>query len=155
LSVVHFDQARNFIFADVQRELQLAAADPRSLEELGIIPGGGNFLAALGLLCYTEFGGRLRTGRNRPKNNFNSFFDRLGEEYAEFRKRHDVYDIFRCGLAHEYFVKESCIIAMFAEETQAAIGYDAGTKRYWFVVGRYAADLARAFGALRVELYGS
>lgn len=54
-------------------------------------PGGGNLLAALGLLCYTEFAGKLRFGVKRADGsdvasaNFNQFFDLLGPEYQAFR----------------------------------------------------------------------
>lgn len=58
--------AKGFIFADVEREIQLARVDPAALRALGVRPGGGNFLAALGLLCYTEFGGKLRFNVKRP-----------------------------------------------------------------------------------------
>ena len=62
-----FVQAKAFIFSDVERELQLAKADSAGLQALGVTPGGGNFLAALGLLCYTEFGGKLlREVRGHP-----------------------------------------------------------------------------------------
>jgi hypothetical protein len=85
---------------------------------LGLTSGGGNFLAALGLLCYTEFGGKLRFGGKRADGrdvasaNFNQFFDCLGPAYQTFRAQHNVYDLFRCGLAHEYYVKKNCTIAM-------------------------------------------
>ena len=100
-----FIQAKLFIFTDVEREIQLAKADGKALQALGVTPGGGNFLAALGLLCYTEFGGKLRFGVKRkdgkddPSANFNQFFDLLGPAYKTFREMHKkVYDIFRCGL---------------------------------------------------------
>jgi len=101
----------------VERELQLAKADAAALQALGVTPGGGDFLAALGLLCYTELGGKLRFGVKRADGsdvasaNFNQFFDFLGPAYQTFRAQHNVYDLFRCGLAHEYYVKQSCTIA--------------------------------------------
>jgi hypothetical protein len=73
-----FVQAKLFIFSDVEREIQLAKAQKNSLQALGINPGGRNFLAALGLLCYTEFGGKLRFGTDIASANFNQFFDLLG-----------------------------------------------------------------------------
>jgi hypothetical protein len=113
-----FIQGKHFIFSDIDREIQLAKADGPALQALGVNPGGGNFLAALGLLCYTEFGGKLQfnvtraDGSDVASANFNQFFDLLGTDYQALRKQHKVYDIFRCGLAHEYYVKESCTIQM-------------------------------------------
>ena len=115
-----FVQAKLFIFSDLEREIRLAKADKNALHALGIHPGGGNVLASLGLLCYTEFGGKLRFGVKRADGtdvasaNFNQFFDLLGPAYQAFRAQHNVYDLFRCGLAHEYYVKKRCIIAMLA-----------------------------------------
>lgn len=155
-----FIQAKLFAFTDVERELQLATTKPSALQVLNIHPGGGNFLAALGLLCYTEFAGKLKFDCRRPDGkeiasaNFNNFFDLLGTEYSSFRKNHNVYDIFRCGLAHEYYAKKSCTIAMFNADSTCGVGVDArGT--YYFVVERYARDLRRAFEELQLSLYGS
>lgn len=155
LAIGDFDQAVAYMLTDVRRELQLARSDDANLQAIGVTPGGGNFLAALGLLCYTEFGGRLITGTTRAAHNFNTFFDRLGPECASFRKDHDVYDIFRCGLAHEYYVKKSCTIAMFSNPGAPAIGYDHQSSRYWFIVDSYSRALEDAFKRLRSELYGA
>jgi hypothetical protein len=151
--------AKELIFCDVEREIQLAKADPANLQALGITPGGGNFLVALGLLCYTEFGGKLRfdekrsNGKDWASKNFNEFFDLLGPEYKAFRTQHEVYDLFRCGLAHEYYVKESCTIAMLEKEPGAGLRFDA-TGHYKFVVESYCRDLKKAFDDLQAHLYG-
>jgi hypothetical protein len=159
-----FEQAKRFIFADVEREIQLARAtraNKSALRSLGITPGGGNFLAALGLLCYTEFGGKLkyhrklRNGRDDAPANFNRFFDDLGAEYKAFRAAgHDVYDIFRCGLAHEFYVKDTCNICMISGEEAVGIGIGRDG-RYWFVVEKYYQDLRQAFDALEAYLFPS
>ncbi|MCL4534997.1 MAG: hypothetical protein M1370_07565 [Bacteroidetes bacterium] len=156
-----FIQAKNFIFTDIERELQIARADHDRLLCMGITPGGGNFLAALGLLCYTEFGGKLRFCRKRDdgkdfaSENFNLFFDELGPGYKAFRQHHNVYDIFRCGLAHEYYVKKSCGIAMFGDEDSPGIGIDpSGEYSYLFVVQSYNRDLRNAFDRLEKDLFG-
>lgn len=65
-----FIQAKTFIFADIRREIKLAEvseqqAGRESLIALGIPLGCGNFLAALGLLCYTEFAGKLKYNLRR------------------------------------------------------------------------------------------
>lgn len=155
-----FIQAKLFIFCDVEREIQLAKADGNALQALGVNPGGGNFLAALGLLSYTEFGGKLRfdykrsDGCDHASRNFNEFFDLLGAGYATFRGNHNVYNLFRCGLAHEYYVKKSCTIAMRGDGPDPGIGVSS-CGRYFFVVEAYSRDLKNAFEDLQRHLYGS
>jgi hypothetical protein len=82
---------------------------------------GGNALCALGLLAYTEFMGRflfnisyVRHPLKTDKDKFNAFLSYMDSEYEDlvFIKKKDIYNIFRCGLAHEYFVKRDCTIAM-------------------------------------------
>jgi len=155
-----FVQAKAFIFSDLERELQLAKADRTALQALGVTPGGGNFLAALGLLCYTEFGGKLRFGVKRGDGsdvasaNFNQFFDLLGPDYQAFCVQHNVYDIFRCGLAHEYYVKKSCTIQMLEAIPGPGIRVEA-SGHYRFVVESYFRDLRNAFDTLQVHLFGN
>ncbi len=135
-----FDQAKGFIYADIQREIDMARAGRDA----------GNFLCAVALLCYTEFGGGILRGtfqRGEAGNNFNAFFDAIGPEYATFRQHHDVYSIFRCGLAHEYYVKESCTIAMLFGSEQIGIGITQQGVHY-FVIERYFEDFRRAFDQL-------
>lgn len=60
-----FEQARSFIFTDIRREIALAHASEfpegqSALARLRIPQGAGNFMAALALLSYTEFGGKLK-----------------------------------------------------------------------------------------------
>jgi hypothetical protein len=155
-----FVQAKTFIFSDVERELQLAKADRAGLQALGVTPGGGNFLAALGLLCYTEFGGKLRfsvkrsDGSDVASANFNEFFDLLRPDYQAFRVHHNVYDTFRCGLAHEYYVKKSCTIDMLEGTAGPGIRVDSAG-HYRFVVASYCRDLRKAFDLLQVHLDGN
>jgi len=150
-------QARNFIYVDIQREINLAYASESKykkplIKHLIGHTGGGNFLAALGLLAYTEFAGKLKynckkeNGESWASENFNRFFDELGIEYNNFRNTHDVYNIFRCGLAHEYYVKKSCTIFMIKGEEKCGIGRLDG--RYYFVVERYFEDFKCAFDRL-------
>lgn len=158
-----FQQAKMFMFTDIFREIELGRASAHeagkaALTEAGVRLGGGNFLAALGLLCYTEFGGKLkyhckRNGRDHASENFNLFFDDLGSAYKAFRAEgHNVYDIFRCGLAHEYYVKRSCTIAMLGTDIPAGIRI-LPDGRYEFIVERYCLDLKRAFDELGTEFY--
>lgn len=133
-----------FIFTDIQREIELGRQTI----------GGGNLLAALGLLCYTEFMGGVKRGiigRGEAAKNFNAFFDSLGPAYAEFRKQVDVYDVFRCGIAHEYLVKGDCEIAMLQGNEPCGIGQHQNG-RYYFVVERYFEDFKSSCRGLYTEL---
>ncbi|MBU2522278.1 MAG: hypothetical protein KKD50_08630 [Proteobacteria bacterium] len=158
-----FIQAKQFIYEDVEREIKLAHTSENRdtgimLKTLGI-SGGGNFLAALGLLSYTEFAGKLKynkkrnNGRDWASENFNLFFDDLGDSYKKFRASGvNVYDIFRCGLVHEYYTKKSCTIYMLASTSQPGIGMD-GSGNYYFVVEQYFQDFKSAFEVLERDLY--
>jgi hypothetical protein len=161
-----FAQARQFIFTDIRREIALAKASEtvdgrQALDRAGVLHGAGNFMAALALLSYTEFGGKLKFASKKPNGtdhaseNFNRFFSELGPGYRAFRAAgHNVYDIFRCGLAHEYYVKKGCTISMRTElATAPGIGIQ-GDGRYYFAVEPYCRDLERAFDDLERYLYG-
>jgi hypothetical protein len=132
-----------FVFGDIQREIGLARAGT----------GGGNLLAALGLLCYTEFMGGIATGkvgRGQSKRNFDAFFARLGPEYLALQKQVNVYDVFRCGIAHEYLVKRNCEVSML--KTTETCGIIEGRGRYYFNVEKYFEDFAAACRRLHSEL---
>ena len=111
-----------------------------------------NFLTALGLLCYTEFAGQVRYGRSTSTDNFNLLFDDLGPEYKAFRQScPQVYDIFRCGMAHEYAIKQPSGIAMQAPHLSAGIGR-IPDGRYFFVVENYWQDLWVQLQAIERDL---
>ena len=156
-----FDRARAFIAADIGREIRLARGETSRWRRLvrwalGNPPGGGNFLAALGLLCYTEFAGRAKRDDFSDGNAracFDDFFRDLGPEYSELLKTRSIYRDLRCGLAHEYFVKRSCAIAMLAFQPQCGVQWDG--ERYIFVVEAYWQDFQAAFQKLGQQLYGS
>jgi hypothetical protein len=162
-------QMMQWAFCDIRREIALAKASEMengkdALKQLGIPPGGGNFMAALALLCYTEFGGKLmfnckKKGKkgdyDDAARNFNLFFDRLAPTYKAFTEAgHKVYDVFRCGLAHEYYVKKACTIFMFHPPGAPGIGV-LPDGRYYFAVEPYCDDLAHAFVELEERLFGT
>lgn len=163
-----FVTAKQFIVGDIHREVEWARAwedkaKPQRrahLEAAGMKQSGaGNLLAALGLLCYTEFCGWLKfnhrknDGSPAPTKNFNAFFDYLGADFAAFRAQHNVYDIFRCGMAHEYFVKRDFTIYMLdGGGTTIGLAYDAAAGHYKFVVEVYLRHLAAALDRLENEL---
>ena len=139
-----FQQAREFICADIEREIALARDGS----------GAGNFMCALALLCYTEFMGGAKRGkfqRSEARRNFESFFADLGVEYTSLTRAINVSGVFRCGLAHEYFVKEDCTIYMLGDK-QPGLGMDGN--RYYLVVEQYFKDFKKAVQALETQLYG-
>ncbi len=91
-----------FIFSDIQREIDLARSGKTA----------GNFLSALGLLCYTEFMKGILKGSftsGKAKIRFDAFFNLMGQGYKSLNQTINVYDVFRCRMAHKYFIKENCI----------------------------------------------
>lgn len=136
------DIAREIWLAD-RTELDLAAGSP-----VGKYAGGGNVLAALGLLAYTEFLGSFLSGRRGfgwSRVNFNWGFRKLGAPYRELMDSDqlDVYDVFRNGLVHEYLTKRAAQIVMrftAGRERTTALGQlDDG--ELFFVVEPYLRDL--------------
>lgn len=152
-------QAKTFIYADIQREINLAKISEdkdrkKDLEKLIGFSGGANFMTALALLCYTEFAGQIKYNKKKIRGelhgsaNFNSFFDDLGSEYKKFREKYNVYKIFRCGLVHEYFIKHSYgFIAMREDKATCGVGIDENG-RYYFCVEKYFKDFQKAFDTL-------
>ena len=159
-----FRKAKRYIFTDIRREIRLAevtesARGKAILKNIRIPRGGGNFLAALALLCYTEFAGELkynckrRNGAEYASENFNKFFDDIGKGYKAFRTSGiNVYNIFRCGLAHEYYVKDNCTIFMKSRIPGPGIGR-AQDGRFYFVVESYYEDFKNAFNRFDVLLF--
>jgi len=101
------DYVFNWMLKDIEREIGLAKANKDA----------GNVLCALGLMAYTEFMGSLMLAQKNisgSRSNFNEFFRYIGPTYADLldKQNINIYNIFRCGLTHEYFIKETCTIAM-------------------------------------------
>lgn len=97
-----------WMYADIQREIDLAKHGKKT----------GNVLCAIALMAYTEAMGHHLPKSRRPgsgaKNMFNAFFREMGKNYVDLLdvSKINVYDTFRCGLLHEYVVKDMCTIAM-------------------------------------------
>lgn len=120
---------------DIQREIDLARAGK----------GGGNFLSALGLLCYTEFmGTMLLKGKGTGRERFDAFFREMGEAYRQLidKRNLNVYHKFRGGMAHVYFVT-NCDIAMLNNNYPAGIIIKPDGK-YLFIVEKYFEDFMDA-----------
>ena len=134
-----------FIFSDIRRELDLARSGTQ----------GGNFLAALGLLCYTEVLGGVKRGtlaRGQGKANFDAFFSALGQKYRNLvADGLDAYSALRCGMAHEYLIKGRATVTMLkgVEPSGVAVAQDG---HLFFCVERYFDDFAAATRTLHAKL---
>ena len=126
----YFAQVPVWMKNDIRREIRLAHAtrDREDLmRELDLL-GGGNLLAALGLVTYSEALGRLRTwnrgfgyGRT-PDECFLAFFDQMEDgRYRAFRLSWEashpttLYEALRCGLIHEYQPKVNSAVWIGAD----------------------------------------
>lgn len=129
-------EPKGFIFNDIKREIDWARCGK----------GGGNFLAALGLLCYTEFMGRiLEKGIFISyKHWFNAFLTSTGEPYRRLIdvNKLNIYHDLRCGMAHAYFAG-NCEIAMLNNNYPAGIIIKPDGK-YLFIVEKYFEDFMNA-----------
>jgi hypothetical protein len=170
-----------FILADIKREIAFAKSGCKIQSDNRSYSGGGNYLCALGLLCYTEFMGGIYLGTFKESSRilFDTFFHLMGPDYEAFdkqlskkpsmrdpRKKLSAYEVFRCGMVHEYFIKKSGVISMLSgnvhqqltiegdEFTLQPIGVSTykglaqqgigilDDGRYFFVVEQYYKDFA-------------
>lgn len=118
------------------------------------IRGNANYLAALGLVTYTEILGGLRTGRlgikGTSQQNFNAFIPYLGNDYLHLKSQgFDIYEFVRCGLIHNYFIKGDSTIWMDATGP-GIIGSSKG--RTFFLVKEYANDLFKGAADFRDQI---
>jgi hypothetical protein len=131
-----------FIATDIRREINLVRENKT----------GGNFLCALGLLCYTELLGGVKRGtlaRGEGRANFDAFFADLGSAYNELLDAgENVYEVVRCGMAHEYLIKTPAMISMLKDHEPAGV-YRSTQGHYFFCVERYYDDFMAA--ARRLE----
>lgn len=116
----YFAELPGWMENDVLREIQLARASSteegrRALAALGISAGGGNLLAALGLVAYTEALGLIRVwnrkrAHGKTEECFLAFFNemkggsyqRWAQEWGQSHPGTSIYEVLRCGLVHEY-----------------------------------------------------
>lgn len=133
---------KEYIFGFIFNDIQAA------------IDGKANYLAALGLVAYTEFMGGLISGnlgqQGQSRKRFYAFLDRLGSPYQEIRKQREfvkVYSNIRCGLAHAYFINQDSVVQMTIGDghgNTCGIEVDVATEVVWFVVERYWQDFKKA-----------
>jgi hypothetical protein len=151
----YFDEyVFGFMRTDIEREVNLARGDR----------GGGNVLAALGLLVWTEALGRIRL-HNRPglkvdgvsanAKAFHACFDLMGPGYRRWRRdfyrreKQTVYRAFRHGMAHEYAPKVPTMAVMLGTPR---VALRKRGRTYVFVVEAYLRDFMSAAMHLRAEL---
>lgn len=139
-----------FMFSDIQREIWMAAE-----KQAGNHPiGGGNLLAALGLLCYTEVLGGLVRGTlaiKQGRKNFEAFLPYLGKQYVAFDEElkrespysppEGVYHIYRCDVVHRFFARKPVAVSMLYDKIEpiCGIGRLSGDELY-FNVQKYFVD---------------
>ncbi len=133
-----------FMSSDIKREIMLCRSGQ----------GAGNYLCALGLLCYTEALGFMIVGEKNTTNKarFNAFFEKMGPGYQSFLQSHpDVYSIYRNKMAHAYFATD-CIIFMLqdgdisnhlSDHVIMGLGVLPNGKNY-FCVEKYFIDFSNA-----------
>lgn len=141
---------REYIFGFIYHDVEAA------------IQGKANYLAALGLVVYTEFMGGLVSGglgeKGRSRERFYAFFNRLGPEYEDVGKRRELVKIYgnvRCGLAHAYFIDQDSVVKMTiggGHGETCGIEVEPATGTVWFIVERYWRDFKRAVGEYHREL---
>ncbi len=124
------------------------------------IQQGINFLAALGLVCYTEALGReaLLAQGIRGKSEADCFNHFL-QEYMGYSDPvlTEAYNQFRCGLTHEYFIKgdRSQVVTRFApgeEPAQPALRVDQNGALGVLALEPYFGDLKRGLERWKKEL---
>jgi len=123
------------IYKDIKREIDLACDGD----------AGGRFLAALGLISYTEFMGRLALkNKESYTKQFKVFFSSMGESYKQLveDKEIDVYRLSRSGLVTAYLSGELDIKMLNSESPAGLLVKDDGT--YLVVVEKYFEDFTNA-----------
>ena len=119
------------------------------------IRGKANFLAALGLVSYTEVLGGLVTGNAGGKRvccrKLSRLFAVSGKRLQALEtKGVDLYDTVRCGLVHQYFIKGGATIWMNANAPCGIFaGMDAPT---YFIVNVYRDHFFAGAARYRNEL---
>jgi hypothetical protein len=125
----------------------------------------GQVIAALALMAWTEFMGSLLPNPSKYSNQqFKDFFMMLNSRYANFLQSQEsqgkiIYNIFRCGLIHNLFIKGDCTIAIpnnkrpftvigppdeiIQRPVSIGIG-EAQNGKYWFVLEKYYDDFKLA-----------
>lgn len=126
------------------------------------IDGKANYLAALGLVVYTEFMGGLVNGTlgktGKSKTRFYAFWNRMGPEYesvATKRALVKIYSNVRSGLVHSYFISQDSMVNMTigdGEGNHCGIEVREPGGKVLFIVEKYFQDFKVACDTYRKEL---
>jgi hypothetical protein len=141
---------QTYVFGFIFRDIETA------------INGRANYLAALGLVAYTEFMGGLIDGTlgqtGKSKQRFYSFWRRMGPPYQSLQTQRalvKIYSHVRSGLVHSYFISQASIVKMSIGDGH---GENCGLEviepggKVMFIVERYFADFKAACQSYYEEL---
>jgi hypothetical protein len=111
------------------------------------ICGKANYLAALGLVAYTEFMGGLVDGTlgkpGKSRHRFRAFLTRMGSEYA--KKADSIYTESRSGLVHSYFIVQQSVVQMHIGSGHGLTsGVEEHDGKTYFIVEKYFRDFKAA-----------
>lgn len=111
------------------------------------IDGKANFAGALALSVYSEILGGLRIGRmDEDADKYKAFLKEMG--YDDNEAGH-AYGQVRCGLVHQYFLKQESTIHM---REQSERGLVFGQQRIDFYVTKYFEEFKKAYFKYKREL---
>lgn len=112
------------------------------------VAAGDNYLVALGEMCYTEYFGKLMSGRPAPTANFSRFVARYLPQYGQVINR--FYNEVRSGLVHSYFPDNVDVIGITWTDQGDAIRLVGG--RWKIAVSDFLVELRRGAATLKVDL---
>jgi len=115
---IDFPEPYSFMIDDLERSIKLAKA---------------NYLVALGLFCYSEIIGRYILRFKKRKANNSDSFNTFVRDYMGYKKLINkygdkIYDWFRHGLCHEYYIK--------GEITGVYVVYDKKTSKQGIAISK-------------------
>ncbi len=140
---MHGDIARELWYARKSTHDELHGVYP------GPHPGGGNVLAAIGLMCYAEVvGGLMDPNAASDEQRWLTTLKHMGRCYVDLAAKHTrkptAHEIFRHELVHRYSLDRSLGVYMFKGRESCGIGYDEDAGQFFIVVERFFDDFARA-----------
>lgn len=122
-----------------------------------VVEWRANYLVALGLAAYSEVVGcEIMKGKGREFQRFNKFVSEyMGYTWVLSDTKGEVYDWFRNGLAHEYFIKSNrSVVAMSLKKGDPPrpglyVSPDGAVKA--FIVKEYFRDFKAGMGKWLLE----
>jgi hypothetical protein len=153
VAVIFEKDVFGFMTSDIQREIQLARRTVAGAFEPDVVQGGGNVLAAMGLLTFTEFLGWIMKRMNVDNRGwdeermFNEGFRLMGPCYRDLldQKLVKPYHEFRSSLVHNFAVEKNFSVDMPGDDVCGIVLKPDG---WHIVVERYFDDFCAAADAL-------